>query len=347
MEDNMSKLKATTYGAILLLGSTMFSSAAYANNMLVNGGFEADVMPNYGNNVGSTAPTGWTLSPGLRPNLVKVDGPGGQANWYTTGPNSDGTMAGSGVTRQYFDVTTGRGSLYQTFTSSCTGRVTFGGSFSNRGGSASGSVSIRQGAGTGGAVVGQSQTVNISSGNPVDRPWVSRSSTANVQQGQTYSFVVTMNDNANFDEGFVTPDRFRCTMTAEVLDDRPVLDIADPLPVFDKFPPVPDGEHYQCYILEKSSQLKSERITVQDQFGRNTVVLGRPGMICNPSMKIHKDKVYNIQNDERHLVCYTYERPGKTVNEELRVQTQFGKDEVIATRPMMFCAPAGKNHVKK
>jgi len=339
--------------AAALLSAIILTPATHAQNglsenVLVNGGFEDDVMNGYGNHtavINNGQPTGWTFGTGQNPNLIKVDGPGGQATWYTSGPDSDATNSGSGVDRQYLDIHGGSNQFYQSFRPVCDGEVQFGGAFSNRDGARGrGSISIRQGNGLNGQIIGQTNVVNIPSGNPVGRPWTNANFTTNLSANQTYSFVVDMNDTTNFDEAYV---RFITGCNAPepgVLGSRPLG--VDQLATFDPFPPTPDGEHYQCYILQKSEKLKEEYIQIEDQFGKSSVVLGQPAMICNPSSKIHKDKQYDIQNKERHLVCYNYVKQNPVESHELRIQTQFGKDEVLSGRQTMFCAPAGKNHIK-
>ncbi|WP_084419778.1 hypothetical protein [Henriciella litoralis] len=206
----MTNKRVITIASTGMITALLMSSTAHAQqlsgNVLTNGGFEDDVMPTYGNHTTvnqNNQPTGWTFGSGDQPNIVKVDGPGGQATWYTTGPDSDATNAGAGVDRQYLDIANGRNNFYQTFKPECTGEVKFGGAFSNRGGTATGSISIRNGDGLNGSVVGQTNTVTVAGGPPVGRPWLPADFTTNVVAGQTYSFVVDMNDEANFDEGYV------------------------------------------------------------------------------------------------------------------------------------------------
>lgn len=107
------------------------------------------------------------------------------------------------------------------------------------------------------------------------------------------------------------------------------------------------GEHFQCYNLEKGDRLKSKSILIRDQFGQEKVVLGKPRMLCNPSSKVHNDKRFEIRNKERHLVCYNYRRPVKAKPQAVKINNQFGPDEVVATRDNMFCVPSSKEHTDK
>ena len=216
----MSHLKhvyaGTSVLAMILLSTPAY--AQYSGNVLVNSGFEDDVMSAYGNNF--SPPTGWTFGNGQGPNIVKVDGPGGQAEWYgSNGPDSDATASGAGVDVQYLDISGGGNEFYQTFRPSCSGEVLFGGYFSTRGnGSTTSSVRIRNGVGLSGSVVGQTNTLTIPGGNSKSDAWTPVDFSATVTANQTYSFVVTMDNNANFDAGYV---KFTTGCDAYPPDDTP------------------------------------------------------------------------------------------------------------------------------
>jgi len=366
------KTQISAIALIMTMATAMPVLAQQSDNVLVNGGFEADSVPNWGNNINvnqSGKPSGWTFGGGSRPNIVKMDGPGGQATWYNnSGPESDAnTSTGAGVTQHYLDITRGRNNFYQTFTPTCSGEVEFGGAFSTRGNSsARASITIRNGDGLNGSVVGQTNTINMPGGTSKTDPWTPVSFTTVVTAGQTYSFVVAMGDNSNFDEAFVRFQAF-CPGTLDpvigdpyvvadppviiepgVLDTGPavVMDPATP-PRKPPPPPVPMGDHFQCYMLKEGDQIKQQTIYIKDQFGESQAVLGRPVMICNPSSKTHNGKRYPIKDKERHLVCYNYVKQGRVENQDLHINTQFGADKVVAVKRELFCAPAGKAHLKK
>jgi len=298
----------TMKGSVPFLAFILMSSAAhaqYSGNVLVNSGFEDDVMSSYGNHTQvnqNNQPTGWAFGGGSRPNIVKVDGPGGQAEWYgNSGPDSDATASGAGVDRQYLDITNGANDFYQTFIPRCSGEVVFGGYFSTRGNrSATASVKILNGSGLSGSVVGQTNSISLSGGNSKSDPWTPVNFSTSVTAGQTYSFVVTMDNQANFDEGYVKfttgcgsypPD--------DTLDDgnggvstggiggtytgEPGIIGGPAVGVFDPFPKVPNGEHYQCYMLEKSDNIKAEEIKMKNVISSVTITKSRmelKGMIC-------------------------------------------------------------------
>lgn len=183
---------------------SMAALTAMGQNVLVNGDFETNPPSAFGNNIGySIAP--WVLGSGQTSNVVKVDGPGGY-NYGNNGPESDASALGAGVAQHYLDIANGENTFYQTFTPRCSGQVTFGGSFSTRADSTgTARVEIHQGAnGVSGPLIGASNTVQPPAGNSATTPWTSVSYTALLSSSQTYSFVVFMDNNLNFDNGFVT-----------------------------------------------------------------------------------------------------------------------------------------------
>lgn len=178
------------------------SAASAQPNVLVNGDFESSPPPNLGNNIGhSIAP--WVLGSGNQSNVVKVDGPGG-FNYGSSGPESDASAPGAGVPQHYLDITNGSNDFYQSFTPQCSGEVEFGGSFSTRANSSgTASVTVREGVGTSGPIVGQTNNISLPGGNSQTDPWKLVSFTAPITASTTYSFIVHMDNNMNFDNGFV------------------------------------------------------------------------------------------------------------------------------------------------
>lgn len=187
-------------GIALLFAGAL--TAAGQPNVLVNGGFESNPPPNFGNNIPwSIAP--WTLGTGQQANVVKVDGPGG-FNYGISGPESDASAPGPGIAQHYLDIADGSNRFYQSFTPPCVGEVRFGGAFSTRANlPGTGSIEIRQGVGFGGPLVATTNPVSLPGGNSRTDPWTNVSSTAQVSAFQTYSFVVSMDNNLNFDNAFV------------------------------------------------------------------------------------------------------------------------------------------------
>lgn len=191
------------------------ASLAQAQNVLVNPDFSTNAPTSMGNHVNEFTPPGWTFGPGQRPNVVTVDGPGNY-NYGTNGPESDAT-GGINTPQHYLDIANGGNSFYQTFTPECSGNVRFGGAFSTRAnGFARASIAIRENDGLTGALVGTTQQITMSGGTSMTDPWTQVSYTTALTAGTTYSFVVTMDNNSNFDDAFVEFDK--CPQTDNLID---------------------------------------------------------------------------------------------------------------------------------
>jgi hypothetical protein len=190
--------------AVALIATTAF---ALGPNVLVNGDFESYPQSSWANNIGGTV-TPWVVGAGNQPNVVKVVGNGSYG--YLAGPQSDASGVGGSGPRYYLDITNGHNDIYQPFTLKCEGKVVFGGYFSSRcdnDGTAhagTGNVQLVQGTGTGGTLVATTNTVTLpAGGNAHTDPWkLASSPPVNLPAG-TYSFVVKMSDEVNFDEAYV------------------------------------------------------------------------------------------------------------------------------------------------
>ncbi len=191
-----------------------------AQNLIANSGFENNPPPAFGNNIGySIAP--WALGPGQTSNVVKVDG-GVGFNYGNGGPELDADVAtGAGVRQHYLDIASGANAFYQSFVvPACGGAAgqtrtaTFSGWFSTRDNLAgSGSIAIRQGAGLTGTVLASASATMPAPIPPVTSrtaPWVFVSGALSVTAGSTISYVVDMDNNANFDEAFLSFDTGSC-----------------------------------------------------------------------------------------------------------------------------------------
>ena len=218
------RLKSSTQlcGGLLGLALLFGSSQAHAQNLIGNPGFEANPPPAFGNNIGySIAP--WTLGPGNSSNVVKVDG-GSTFNYGNGGPRLDADPAtGVGVQQHYLDIASGSNDFYQSFTvPACGGtqpgvtrQANFSGWFSTRDNlsAATATVSIRQGVGTAGTVLA---TASASLPAPVPpatsgtASWVQVSGVVNIPAGATVSYVVSMDNNANFDQAALSFSSNQC-----------------------------------------------------------------------------------------------------------------------------------------
>ncbi|MDN3452776.1 MULTISPECIES: hypothetical protein [unclassified Psychrobacter] len=193
------KLRLTQ--ALSIAGASLILTTGAFANQLINGGFELNPPASgFGNHIGHPI-TPWVLGTGDDSNVIRTNQ---GINSTGDGPRSDASGTASGTIRHYLDIANGKNDFYQTFTSSCTGEATFGGYFSTRnnsGGNAA--VTLRNGTGFSGSIVGQSNPVTLPGGISSTDPWTLVSYTGQVQAGNTYSLVIAMDNSMNFDEAFV------------------------------------------------------------------------------------------------------------------------------------------------
>ena len=173
-------------------------------NLLIQAGFENISSLNYGNNFPVDI-SPWVLGSGNQANVVQVDGAGG-FDYGAGGPFEDANPAtGAGTPQHYLDIVNGSNDFYQSFTITTTSSITYGGYFSARDNlSGVGSISIYTGTGTGGTLLdGTGDLVIDSGGDSQNTPWLYFERELVLAPG-TYSYVVAMDENLNFDEASVT-----------------------------------------------------------------------------------------------------------------------------------------------
>ncbi|MFC7446253.1 beta strand repeat-containing protein, partial [Mesoflavibacter profundi] len=173
------------------------------SNLLTNSGFNNFTGLAFGNNIGvNIAP--WVLGGGDQANVVRVDGAGGY-DYANGGPFEDANdLTGDGDDQFYLDIV-GTNDFYQVINISAPGSISFGGYFSSRDG-LSGTAQLRMFTGNTGAtgtLVADSGIINIVplAGDSQNSPWEFYYEQVFLPAG-VYSFVVSMDNDANFDEGF-------------------------------------------------------------------------------------------------------------------------------------------------
>lgn len=111
-------------------------------------------------------------------------------------------------------------------------------------------------------------------------------------------------------------------------------------------PPQPvdvPGDHYQCYTVVRAEPLKPEKIIVADQFGKAVIVLARPMLLCNPAVKVHRDKKYEPKAPDVHLVCYMPVRSEEKPRlRRVEIGNQFQVTNLVVSDRSLFCVPSRK-----
>jgi hypothetical protein len=98
--------------------------------------------------------------------------------------------------------------------------------------------------------------------------------------------------------------------------------------------------HYWCY--EAFGPKVGQTVTLDDQFGADTVRVERPHRFCNPVEKVSEAGRFRIEEREVHLTCYEIFGPQKTMAQTFGVFNQFENDVFTITSYQLLCVPAAK-----
>jgi len=102
----------------------------------------------------------------------------------------------------------------------------------------------------------------------------------------------------------------------------------------------PQGlDHFKCYGVEGKSVPSS--LKLRDQFGLEPEVKSRaPRLLCNPTKKLHNQRITPVENPEDHLVCY--EIVGTNLTNKVLAVNQFGEDVLGLDPADLLCVPSSK-----
>jgi hypothetical protein len=99
--------------------------------------------------------------------------------------------------------------------------------------------------------------------------------------------------------------------------------------------------HYWCY--EASGPKVGQTVTLDDQFGSDTVRVERPHRFCNPVEKVSEAGRFRIVERRVHLTCYEIFGPQRTEATTFGVFNQFETDMFTVTSFQLLCVPAEKH----
>jgi hypothetical protein len=98
-------------------------------------------------------------------------------------------------------------------------------------------------------------------------------------------------------------------------------------------------DHFKCYRAKTETTFTPRTVTLADQFEDTTADVMRPSRFCNPADKNDE----GIIDPTAHLMCYDIRQGGTFTRRHVRVNNQFGEQELIVTRPFSLCNPATKD----
>jgi hypothetical protein len=98
--------------------------------------------------------------------------------------------------------------------------------------------------------------------------------------------------------------------------------------------------HYWCYDV--TGEPVDTTVTLDDQFGSDTVRVEQPDLFCNPVEKIHNGVRTRIEERAVHLTCYDIKGPQRTEATQFGVKNQFETDTFTITSFELLCVPSEK-----
>lgn len=98
-------------------------------------------------------------------------------------------------------------------------------------------------------------------------------------------------------------------------------------------------DHFKSYKVK--GPYSGATIGLKDKFNTApTLVVARPVLLCNPTVKVHGDQTFPIQHPEAHLVCYKVTQIQFT--EIVNTINQFRAEPLTIQNPDMLCVPSKK-----
>jgi len=105
-------------------------------------------------------------------------------------------------------------------------------------------------------------------------------------------------------------------------------------------PSVPQhANHYLCYDIEPYDV--ADEVLLRDQFQKRLFKVVRALYLCNPAVKNHNGQVYDIVDENTHLMCYEV-LPHNLVNRPVLTHDQFGVKGIKALQTEELCVPTRK-----
>jgi hypothetical protein len=98
--------------------------------------------------------------------------------------------------------------------------------------------------------------------------------------------------------------------------------------------------HYWCY--DATGPRVGATVTLEDQFGSDTVRVEKPRLFCNPVEKISAAGRERIVEREVHLTCYDIFGPQATEATQFSASNQFETDMFTVTSWDYLCVPSAK-----
>jgi hypothetical protein len=101
-------------------------------------------------------------------------------------------------------------------------------------------------------------------------------------------------------------------------------------------------DHFQCHRIVGGGPAVDAKVELEDQFGTRRTEVGKPKLVCNPTLKIHNAQPFPPVNPTAHLVCYKIKPRDLAPPIDVKTINQFGKERVRAKTAVRLCVPSTK-----
>jgi hypothetical protein len=99
--------------------------------------------------------------------------------------------------------------------------------------------------------------------------------------------------------------------------------------------------HLVWYRFVPTAWVPSCSLTVENQFGVQKLMVGRPQYLLVPAEKVEPGSEFPVNLD--HYKCYQVCDNEGPINASVTLDDQFGHEDVLVTYPCWFCNPVSKN----
>src|SRR5262245_51349107 len=99
--------------------------------------------------------------------------------------------------------------------------------------------------------------------------------------------------------------------------------------------------HLTWYAIQQDFAEPRRQIVVENQFGKQKFLIGRALFLLAPARKFEPGSV--VPKGLDHFKVYQV-LEGQPVNKSVKLQDQFGADEVKIGPPLLFATPVKKSH---
>jgi hypothetical protein len=104
----------------------------------------------------------------------------------------------------------------------------------------------------------------------------------------------------------------------------------------------PGLDHFKCYTIADPQQPVNAGIGLRDQFGTSNARVMEPFLFCNPAVKLHSDRVTQIEDPNAHLKFYKLETAAEPRTRQVLVSNQFGEQKLQVFHPAFLAVPTQK-----